>query len=215
MDLNRQELLGLGIVVLLVAIGAGARLLGGGPADVDWSAAQHAGEAAELPEETRAEVARARIRSTPLEPGERIDVNLASEDELQRLPRVGPALAARIVAHRETHGGFRTLGDLDRVSGIGPTVLAAVAPHVDLPAGGATTAGTSASAGAAGMRIDVNRASPEELERLPGIGPVLARRIVEHREREGRFQSVASLEAVSGIGPALRSRIEPFVEVIP
>jgi competence protein ComEA len=86
---------------------------------------------------------------------------------------------------------------------------------VDLPAGSATTAATGASAGTAGTRIDVNRASPEELERLPGIGPVLARRIVEHREREGRFQSVASLEAVSGIGPALRSRIEPFVEVIP
>ena len=52
-----------------------------------------------------------------------IPVNEASVEELQRLPGVGPALAARIVAHREQHGRFRNLEDLDKVSGIGPALL--------------------------------------------------------------------------------------------
>lgn len=50
-------------------------------------------------------------------------------------------------------------------------------------------------------RIDVNTAPPAELELLPGIGPALAARIVEHRESQGRFGSVDDLQRVKGIGP--------------
>jgi competence protein ComEA len=53
----------------------------------------------------------------------KLNVNLASAEELERLPGIGPALAARIVAHREAHGPFRTVDDLLRVSGIGPKTL--------------------------------------------------------------------------------------------
>lgn len=59
-----------------------------------------------------------------------IPVNEASAEELQRLPGVGPALAARIIAHREQHGPFRTLQDLDAVSGIGPALLKRIGPMV-------------------------------------------------------------------------------------
>lgn len=59
-----------------------------------------------------------------------VDLNLASAEELERLPRVGPALAARIVAHRERFGPFATLAELDAVPGIGPGVLAAIRAHV-------------------------------------------------------------------------------------
>ena len=52
-----------------------------------------------------------------------IPVNDATAAELERLPGVGPALAARIVAYREQHGRFRNLEDLDKVSGIGPALL--------------------------------------------------------------------------------------------
>ncbi|MCB9367040.1 MAG: helix-hairpin-helix domain-containing protein [Calditrichaeota bacterium] len=59
--------------------------------------------------------------------------------------------------------------------------------------------------------IDVNTAEANDLERLPGIGPVLALRIVSHREQNGPFRSVDELENVSGIGPkkleALRDRV--------
>jgi competence protein ComEA len=53
----------------------------------------------------------------------KINVNLASAEELDDLPGIGPSLAARIVAYREAHGPFRTVDDLLAVSGIGPKTL--------------------------------------------------------------------------------------------
>jgi competence protein ComEA len=61
--------------------------------------------------------------------------------------------------------------------------------------------------------IDLNRASAEELEQLPGIGPVLAARIVELRRQRGRFQSVEELLDVRGIGPKRLEQIRPYVVV--
>lgn len=58
-------------------------------------------------------------------------------------------------------------------------------------------------------RIDLNRASAAELDALPGIGPVLARRIIEHRARNGPFRSLEELRAVRGIGPKLLARLAP------
>ncbi len=59
-----------------------------------------------------------------------VDINHASAAELERLPRVGPALALRIIAWREAHGPFRTLEDLRHVRGIGPATAALLAPSV-------------------------------------------------------------------------------------
>jgi len=58
---------------------------------------------------------------------------------------------------------------------------------------------------------DLNRATVAELDRLPGIGPVLARRIVEHRERLGAFHSADELLGVPGIGVRLLERLRPHV----
>ena len=49
-----------------------------------------------------------------------ININTASEEELMTLPGIGPAIAGRIVAHRETHGPFRVIEEITDVSGIGP-----------------------------------------------------------------------------------------------
>jgi competence ComEA-like helix-hairpin-helix protein len=51
-------------------------------------------------------------------------------------------------------------------------------------------------------RVDVNTADEQELQRLPGIGPVAARRIVEERAANGPFASVEALARVPGFGPA-------------
>jgi competence ComEA-like helix-hairpin-helix protein len=61
--------------------------------------------------------------------------------------------------------------------------------------------------------VDVNRATAEELRRLPGLGPVLAARIVEARETQGRFERVDDLRRVRGIGPATLERLRPLLTV--
>ncbi len=61
--------------------------------------------------------------------------------------------------------------------------------------------------------ININTAAAAELELLPGIGPALAARIVEHRTRHGRFRSVDELDHVSGIGPRTLEKIRPHATV--
>lgn len=64
-----------------------------------------------------------------------IDPDVATEEELDRLPRVGPALAQRIVANRDSFGPFGSLEELQRVRGIGPALAAGLAPHVTFSSG--------------------------------------------------------------------------------
>ena len=73
---------------------------------------------------------RAAQLARPLLPGERVDLDHAEVSDITRLPRVGPALAQRIVAWRSEHGPFGSLSRLDSVSGVGPKLLDAIRPFV-------------------------------------------------------------------------------------
>lgn len=63
--------------------------------------------------------------------------------------------------------------------------------------------------------VDLNRAGVEDLEALPGLGPVLARRVVAYRHSAGKFQSVEDLRQVKGIGQKKLDRVRPLVTVDP
>jgi len=92
--------------------------------------------------------------------------------------------------------------NLARVLSDGEQVLvgrAATAPQPE------TTGTDSAAPGASGAPVDLNNASLAELEGLPGVGPVLAARIVAYRDESGPFRSVDQLIEVPGIGPAVLS----------
>lgn len=62
-------------------------------------------------------------------------------------------------------------------------------------------------------RLDLNKATVEELQGLPGVGPVLAARIVERRTKRGPFQRIEELQDVKGIGRKRVEQLRPLVQV--
>jgi competence protein ComEA len=62
-----------------------------------------------------------------------------------------------------------------------------------------------------GLALDLNTATAEDLDALPGIGPVLAKRIIDYRTAHGPFKKIDDLMAVSGIGPKKLENIKAYV----
>ncbi len=114
--------------------------------------------------------------------------------------RVGDALTA---AGGPLGGVDLSTLNLARPLADGEQVLVGVTGPPGAPAaapGGGGVAGTG-GAGQAGIGIvDLNTATVEQLDALPGLGPVLAERIIEYRTERGRFESVDELREVTGIG---------------
>ena len=142
-----------------------------------------------------------------------VDVNAATETELTSLPGIGPAKAAAIVQHRTTHGPFKSLSDLDAVSGIGPATLANITPLVTFSGTGAAPANATPTANPnepaqQANAININAASASGLQALPGIGPSKAEAIVADRTANGPFASCSDLERVRGVGPATIAGIQ-------
>jgi len=87
-----------------------------------------------------------------------------------------------------------------------------VAVGVPAAADGAAPAPDAANGSAAGA-VSLNTADVATLDGLPGIGPVLAQRIVDHREQQGPFRQVEDLLDVAGIGPAILEKLADAVAV--
>ena len=169
---------------------------------------------ATLLDSTREAVSGAERRARPLEPNERIDPNRADAEELDRLPGVGPVTARAIVSTRQEHGAFREAAELLSVPGIGEATLAKIERHLDFARRPVDRRprrdrGTSPRPPRR-EHVDLNRADTALLQTLPGIGPALARRIIEARA-ERLFLSADDLERVRGIGPATVERLRPLV----
>ena len=71
------------------------------------------------------------------------------------------------------------------------------------------------SIGGSGLLVNINSATQAELENLPGIGPTLAKRIVDYRNQYGFFDTVDSLKDVPGIGEAVFEQIQDLITVGP
>ena len=62
-----------------------------------------------------------------------------------------------------------------------------------------------------GLPIDLNRATAEDLDAIPGLGPALAKRIIDYRQAQGPFKQIEDLREVSGIGPQNLPKLKPFL----
>lgn len=163
-----------------------------------------------------------------------IDLNKATAQELETLKGIGPALSKKIIDGRP----YKSVDDLAKI-GLPPKTLEAVKPLVTVGAGGAVStpavkvpeaAKTAAPAKAAdlsrkvekaasetkaapklapGQKVNLNTASQEELEALPGIGPAKAKDIIAGRP----YKSVEDVMKVKGIKEGIFGKIKDFITV--
>jgi competence ComEA-like helix-hairpin-helix protein len=159
--------------------------------------------------------------ATPLilAPGS-LDLNAATVQELRQLPGVGAQLAQRIVEHRQRHGPFTTLNDLQAVHGIGPATVERFKQFILVsqqggpnPSPGVMQPLRSGPKQSPSELVDLNLASAQQLMTLPGIGPALADRIIADRQERGQFKTVNDLTRIRGIKAKTVEKLAPFVKV--
>jgi competence protein ComEA len=138
---------------------------------------------------------------------------------------VSLAASARVIDAIRAAGGATPHADLARLNlaakladgtRIAVPIIGQPPPPLDPTAvSGSTDAGGSDPNTAAGSDspINVNTATAEQLEVLPGIGPTLAAAIVQERERNGAFRSIDDLNRVPGIGPGRLAQLHDLVSV--
>ena len=194
-SISRGRALAYGLAVLAFLVVAGRMTLGDGD---EPRAAPSTGPALQVEEEPAREVV-VHVAGAVARPG------------LYRLPdgsRVDDAIGLA--------GGPRPKAALDLVNLAAPVVDG---QQVIVPLKGAagaaasTGAGTGAESGAAGTKVSLNSATIEQLDELPGVGPVTAQQILDYREANGAFRSVDELDAVPGIGPARLEQLRPLVDL--
>ena len=116
--------------------------------------------------------------------------------------RVNDAIAAA--------GGPTRKAQLDAVNLAAPVVDG---EQIVVPGSGAggVAAASSPAGSSPSAPLDLNSATLEQLEALPGIGPVTAQKILDYRQQHGAFHAVSELEGVPGIGPAHMAQLKGLV----
>ena len=189
--ISRGRALAYGIALIAVLAVAGRLALGG---EAERPAAEAGTPALEVEEEPEREVV-VHVAGAVARPG------------LYRLPegsRIDDAIALA--------GGPRPKAALDAVNLAAPVVDG---QQVVVPRRGEAPAVAAAGPGLGGpvSKVSLNSATLEQLDTLPGVGPVTAQQILDYREANGAFRSVDELDAVPGIGPARLEQLRALVDL--
>jgi competence protein ComEA len=197
---DRRELAGLAVIAVLVVAGAGFWYVRSLPSHVEIRSTGGRASAAASPEPTATPVALlVHVAGWVHRPG---------VYELREGQRVIDAIDAA--------GGAKAGADLTAIN-LAALVTDAqqiVVAKRGAAGPGASSSGTTTGPGAGGTElVNINTATLDQLETLPGIGEVLAQRIIDYREENGPFGSVEDLLDVSGIGDATLAELKPLITV--
>ena len=170
---------------------------------------------------------------SPANPGRSIMVHVAGRVRFPNVYLVPPG--SRVIDAVKAAGGSLSDANLDAVNLAAkvkdgdkimiPSRNAARAPVMSMAPFRATSGGSTAHApaetggsGSSGKltvpgqgAVDINTADSAELQRLPGVGPATAQKIIDYRTQTGSFSSVDQLLEVKGIGPKKLEKMRPFV----
>jgi competence protein ComEA len=177
-----------GLAILGLSIGG---LLGRQQAPVPPASAPMVSETARLPEAGGTETVAVHVSGRVMSPGV-VDVPAGS-------------MVADVI---DAAGGLLPTALIDHINLAAPV---SAGDHIVVPGPPGDEDGAVATGAPGGGLISLNTASASELERLPGVGPVLAERIVSFRDQNGRFDVVEDLLEVPGIGEAKLAALRDLV----
>lgn len=127
-----------------------------------------------------------------------IELNAADSQQLERLPRIGPAMARRIIAYRIRLGGFIEIGQLREVWGIQDSVFEAIQSYFTVDAKKITL-------------IDINTESLEALRLHPYFGYRTAQALIAYRNQHGNFNSLEEIQQIISIDEKIYRKIMQYL----
>jgi competence ComEA-like helix-hairpin-helix protein len=129
-----------------------------------------------------------------------VDVNTASEQQLQQIRGIGPYYSKRIIRFREALGGYHSLSQVAEVRGLPDSTYQAIKEQLTL--------GDSEL-----QRININTVSADELKAHPYVKWKTAHAIIKYRETHGTFNDISDLKKVYALSPELYTKLSPYLSV--